>query len=122
VAARPVEVRGSSRPHQNPPLTLCDQGKPSSARAVAGVRAGQGRRSRPRTIWIMDSKPASGHLAGMMDDLASRAVADGDDDAIRAILAEVCAITDMGFCRRRSRSPRTAGSPAQVLDKIEFRP
>src|SRR3546814_14965733 len=33
----------------------------------------------------------------MKDDLIVEAVADGDNDAIRAILADVCSLTNMGF-------------------------
>src|SRR3546814_19454507 len=33
----------------------------------------------------------------MKDDLIVEAVADGDNDAVRAILADVCSLTNMGF-------------------------
>ena len=54
-----------------------------------------------------------------MDQLASEAVQDGDDDAIRAILAEVCTLTDMGFAAV-ARVTESRWIACQVLDRIEF--
>lgn len=54
-----------------------------------------------------------------MDQLAIEAVQDGDSDDIRAILAEVCAITDMGFAAV-ARVTEDRWIACQVLDKIEF--
>jgi GAF domain-containing protein len=54
-----------------------------------------------------------------MDQLAIEAVQDGDDDAIRAILAEVCALTDMGFAAV-ARVTESRWIACQVLDRIEF--
>lgn len=54
-----------------------------------------------------------------MDALAADAVRDGDDDAIRAILAEVCALTDMGFAAV-ARVTESRWIACQVLDRIEF--
>ncbi len=55
----------------------------------------------------------------MDDPLVRRAIEDGDDDAIRAILAEVCALTDMGFAAV-ARVTDDRWIACQVLDKIEF--
>ncbi|TPG43246.1 GAF domain-containing protein [Sphingomonas koreensis] len=54
-----------------------------------------------------------------MDDLVRSAVASADDDAIREILAELCAITDMGFAAV-ARVTDARWIACQVLDKIEF--
>jgi GAF domain-containing protein len=55
----------------------------------------------------------------MHDDLARQAIADGDNDEIRAILAEVCRLTDMGFAAV-ARVTDSRWIACQVLDKIEF--
>jgi GAF domain-containing protein len=55
----------------------------------------------------------------MRDDLVGRAVEDGDQDAIRAILADVCSLTDMGFAAV-ARVTEDRWIVCQVLDKIEF--
>lgn len=57
--------------------------------------------------------------AGVKDRLAAEAIADGDDDAIRAILAEVCAVTGMGFAAV-ARVTEDRWIACQILDKIEF--
>lgn len=66
----------------------------------------------------MDSARARAQNA-RMDELAAQAVLDGDNDAIRAILAEVCALTDMGFAAV-ARVTDERWIACQVLDKIEF--
>jgi GAF domain-containing protein len=53
------------------------------------------------------------------DEFAAEVAAQGDDDEIRAILEEVCAITDMGFAAV-ARVTEERWIAAQVLDKIEF--
>lgn len=53
------------------------------------------------------------------DELAARVAAEGDNDAIRTILDEVCRITQMGFAAV-ARVTDTRWIAAQVLDKIEF--
>jgi GAF domain-containing protein len=53
------------------------------------------------------------------DELATRVAADGDNDAIRNILNEVCRITQMGFAAV-ARVTDTRWIAAQVLDKVEF--
>src|SRR3546814_14278440 len=55
----------------------------------------------------------------MKDDLIVEAVADCDDDAIRAILADVCSLTNMGFAAV-ARVTEDRWIACQVLDKIEF--
>jgi len=55
----------------------------------------------------------------MADSLVEEAVAQGDDDAIRAILAEVCALTQMGFAAV-ARVTEHRWIACQVLDRIEF--
>lgn len=55
----------------------------------------------------------------MQDDLVRRAVEDGDQDAIRAILADICSLTDMGFAAV-ARVTEDRWIACQVLDKIEF--
>ena len=55
----------------------------------------------------------------MTDDLVTQAVEDGDDDAIRAVLLEVCSLTDMGFAAV-ARVTEDRWIACQVLDKIEF--
>ncbi len=54
-----------------------------------------------------------------MDDIAAWAVRDGNDDAIRTILADVCRLTDMGFSAV-ARVTEDRWIACQVLDKIEF--
>jgi GAF domain-containing protein len=53
------------------------------------------------------------------DDFAAEVAADGDNDAIRAILEEVCAVTDMGFAAV-ARVTDTRWIAAQMIDKLEF--
>lgn len=55
----------------------------------------------------------------MKDSLALQAVAQTDDDAIRAILENVCRITQMGFAAV-ARVTEHRWIACQVLDKIEF--
>ncbi|WHO39721.1 GAF domain-containing protein [Sphingobium sp. AP49] len=55
----------------------------------------------------------------MRDEFARQAVADGDQDAIRAVLADVCRLTDMGFAAV-ARVTEDRWIACQVLDKIEF--
>lgn len=55
----------------------------------------------------------------MKDDFAAEVAAQGDDEAIRAILEEVCAITGMGFAAV-ARVTEERWIACQVLDKIEF--
>ncbi|MET0371561.1 MAG: GAF domain-containing protein [Sphingobium sp.] len=55
----------------------------------------------------------------MKDAFATQVAAQGDDDAIRAILDEVCRITDMGFAAV-ARVTEDRWIAAQVLDRIEF--
>ncbi|WP_336970984.1 GAF domain-containing protein [Sphingobium aromaticiconvertens] len=55
----------------------------------------------------------------MKDSLALQAVARTDDDAIRAILEDVCRITQMGFAAV-ARVTEDRWIACQVLDKIEF--
>jgi hypothetical protein len=54
-----------------------------------------------------------------MDTLVEQALADCDDDSVRAILAQVCALTDMGFAAL-ARVTENRWITCQVLDKIEF--
>lgn len=54
-----------------------------------------------------------------LDSLAAQAAADGDDDGLRAILAEVCDLTGMGFAAI-ARVTEDRWVACQVLDKIEF--
>ena len=56
---------------------------------------------------------------GPKDDIARAVVAQGDRAAIRAILEELCRITDMGFAAV-ARVTDTRWIACQVLDKIEF--
>lgn len=67
----------------------------------------------------MDSAPAQAHIVGMNEQLVIEALADGDHDDIRAILAEVCALTDMGFAAV-ARVTESRWIACQVLDRIEF--
>jgi GAF domain-containing protein len=53
------------------------------------------------------------------DDLARAMVVLGDDDAIKAILEEVCALTGMGFAAV-ARVTEARWIAVQVLDRIEF--
>ena len=55
----------------------------------------------------------------MTDKAMNEALALADDDLIREILAEVCAMTDMGFAAV-ARVTSTRWIACQVLDKIEF--
>ena len=55
----------------------------------------------------------------MGDLLAARAIEDGDDDTIRSLLEEVCAVTDMGFAAV-ARVTEDRWIACQVHDKIEF--
>ena len=56
---------------------------------------------------------------GPKDDIARAIVAQGDSEAILAILTELCRITDMGFAAV-ARVTDTRWIACQVLDKIEF--
>jgi GAF domain-containing protein len=56
---------------------------------------------------------------GPKDDIARAVVAQGDHAAIRAILGELCRITDMGFAAV-ARVTDTRWIACQVLDRIEF--
>ena len=67
----------------------------------------------------MDSARGRRQYGGMTDRLTADAVLDGDNDAIRAVLAEVCALTDMGFAAV-ARVTESRWIACQVLDKIEF--
>jgi GAF domain-containing protein len=55
----------------------------------------------------------------MKDALAREVAAQGDDDAIRAILEEVCRVTGMGFAAV-ARVTEERWIACQVLDRIEF--
>ena len=55
----------------------------------------------------------------MRDELAAQAAEDGDDEEIRAILTEVCAVTDMGFAAV-ARVTEQRWIACQVLDRIAF--
>ena len=55
----------------------------------------------------------------ILDDLARDAAARGDSDAIRAILADVCRVTGMGFAAV-ARVTDERWIACQVLDRIEF--
>src|SRR3546814_6388048 len=55
----------------------------------------------------------------MKDDLTVEAVADGDNDASRSILADVCSRTNMGFVAV-ARVTEDRWIACQVFDKIEF--
>ena len=54
-----------------------------------------------------------------MEDLGTEAVAVGDDQRLREILREVCAITGMGFAAV-ARVTEHRWIACQVLDKIDF--
>ncbi|MEC3911515.1 GAF domain-containing protein [Sphingobium sp. CR2-8] len=51
--------------------------------------------------------------------MAAQAADEGDDDAIRAILAQLCAVTQMGFAAV-ARVTEDRWIACQVLDKIAF--
>ena len=53
------------------------------------------------------------------DEFAAEVAADGDNDAIRAILEEVCAVTEMGFAAV-ARVTDTRWIAAQMIDMLEF--
>lgn len=55
----------------------------------------------------------------MKDDLAVQAAAQGDDDAIRAILVRLCQVTQMGFAAV-ARVTEDRWIACQVLDRIAF--
>ncbi|GLI96332.1 MAG: GAF domain-containing protein [Pseudomonadota bacterium] len=55
----------------------------------------------------------------MKDQLAEDAVAQGDNDEIRAILEDICRMTDMGFAAV-ARVTDTRWIACQLLDKIAF--
>jgi GAF domain-containing protein len=59
------------------------------------------------------------HSFAVKDAFAASIVADGDHAEIRAILAEVCRITQMGFAAV-ARVTDTRWIASQVLDKVEF--
>ena len=54
-----------------------------------------------------------------MDDINDEAVAVGDDDRLRAILEDICAMTGMGFSAV-ARVTEERWISCQVLDRIEF--
>ncbi|WP_308517493.1 GAF domain-containing protein [Sphingomonas flavescens] len=54
-----------------------------------------------------------------MDEIATEAVAQGDDARLRAILSEVCELTGMGFAAV-ARVTEDRWIACQVLDGIEF--
>ena len=54
-----------------------------------------------------------------MEDIIARTVEDGNRDALRAVLAEVCAATGMGFAAV-ARVTETRWIACQVEDRIEF--
>ena len=55
----------------------------------------------------------------MRDELATQAVADGDDEEIRAILRQVCDLTQMGFAAV-ARVTEDRWIACQVVDRIMF--
>ncbi|MEJ7935094.1 hypothetical protein WG907_12595 [Sphingobium sp. AN558] len=55
----------------------------------------------------------------MKDDFAREVAAQGDDDAIRAILMDVCALAHMGFAAV-ARGTEERWIACQLLDRIEF--
>ena len=55
----------------------------------------------------------------MKDELTRQAVDDGNDDEIRAILLEICELTDMGFAAV-ARVTEDRWIACQVLDRIGF--
>lgn len=59
------------------------------------------------------------HDDEMKDEQISQAIEDGDQDAIRAILADICRLTDMGFAAV-ARVTEARWIACQVLDKIEL--
>lgn len=74
--------------------------------------------ARPARLTDLDSSFRF-HKISRMDTLVEQALADGDDDSVRAILAQVCALTDMGFAAL-ARVTENRWITCQVLDKIEF--
>jgi GAF domain-containing protein len=58
-------------------------------------------------------------MAAAMDALALQAIRDGDDDEIRVILTEVCALTNMAFAAV-ARVTDDRWIACQVLDNIGF--
>jgi hypothetical protein len=63
--------------------------------------------------------PFSCHRIDMKDELAAQTAKQGDDDAIRAILTQLCAVTHMGFAAV-ARVTEDRWIACQVLDKIDF--
>jgi GAF domain-containing protein len=63
--------------------------------------------------------PGLPYDSGMKDSFASAVAAEGDDPEIRAILEEVCRVTQMGFAAV-ARVTEDRWIAAQVLDRIEF--
>lgn len=63
--------------------------------------------------------PVGGQVMSMQDGLNAQSVVDGDNDAIRDLLADVCRLTDMGFAAV-ARVTEDRWIACQVLDKIEF--
>ena len=55
----------------------------------------------------------------MQDHLVEQSIAQGDNDEIRAILEDICRLTDMGFAAV-ARVTDQRWIACQVLDKIEF--
>ena len=70
-------------------------------------------------IATIEQKCQDGPVQDEQDDWAAGAVAVGDDDALRAILAETCRITGMGFAAI-ARVTEERWIACQVLDRIEF--
>lgn len=60
-----------------------------------------------------------GGEAKLLDALALESAALGDSDALRTILDEMCAITQMGFCAV-ARVTDTRWIAVQVLDRLDF--
>ncbi|XHR99536.1 hypothetical protein ACFB49_11320 [Sphingomonas sp. DBB INV C78] len=67
----------------------------------------------------LDIAPSGLQAKSMQDSLNAQSVVDGDSDAIREILADVCRLTDMGFAAV-ARVTEDRWIACQVLDKIEF--
>ena len=55
----------------------------------------------------------------VLDTISNEAVALGDDDRLRAILAEICSLTGMGFAAL-ARVTEQRWIACQVLDRIDF--
>lgn len=55
----------------------------------------------------------------MKDELSRRSVGDGDDEEIRAILQDVCKLTNMGFAAL-ARVTEERWIACQVIDRVDF--